>query len=282
MKALLYILFCALATLAATFPSVKIGNNSTINSKAVFEAVSTAKGILIPKMTTAQRVAISGPPQGLLVYDTSLDSTCQRNSLISSWTCLPPMSTSSFPIINNRLLVTSSSAIIQFDSSGTTGQFLVSNGANAIPTWQSVQAITTPSEVYVTTGSGHGSVGTKIRTYSSTVLNTGTDISYTSDATNGDYFTINTPGTYSVTVMDSNGGVQTIGASKNSNQLSTNLASITNTHRLIICGTNAGSVPSTCTVVSNLVAGDKIRMHDEGSADGAADNNSSFRITRVD
>lgn len=48
---------------------VGIGTN-TPNPKAALEINSTNKGILIPSMTSSQRIAISTPPNGLLVYDT--------------------------------------------------------------------------------------------------------------------------------------------------------------------------------------------------------------------
>lgn len=50
-----------------------VGTPSAITS-AVFEANSTTKGILIPRMTTAQRNAITAPTAvtGLMVYDTDL------------------------------------------------------------------------------------------------------------------------------------------------------------------------------------------------------------------
>lgn len=41
---------------------------------AIMEVVSTTKGFLPPKMTTVQRNAISTPAEGLLVYDTDLNS----------------------------------------------------------------------------------------------------------------------------------------------------------------------------------------------------------------
>ncbi|RPH31967.1 MAG: hypothetical protein EHM93_11200 [Bacteroidales bacterium] len=50
--------------------SVAIGASS-INSKAILDIVSTTKGILIPRMTYAQRTAISTPTQGLIVYQTN-------------------------------------------------------------------------------------------------------------------------------------------------------------------------------------------------------------------
>jgi hypothetical protein len=48
----------------------KIGNNpTTLNPSAVLEVESTTKGFLPPRMTTAQRDAITPPPAGLTVYN---------------------------------------------------------------------------------------------------------------------------------------------------------------------------------------------------------------------
>lgn len=43
---------------------------TTPNPKAALEINSTNKGILIPSMTSSQRIAIPTPPNGLMVYDT--------------------------------------------------------------------------------------------------------------------------------------------------------------------------------------------------------------------
>ena len=44
-------------------------NNPTPHASAICDMVSTDKGILIPRMTSAQRIAIVAPAVGLLVYD---------------------------------------------------------------------------------------------------------------------------------------------------------------------------------------------------------------------
>ena len=53
--------------------SVGIGTN-TPNSTSALDIQSTNKGLLIPRMTMAQRNAISSPANGLLVYDTDFNS----------------------------------------------------------------------------------------------------------------------------------------------------------------------------------------------------------------
>lgn len=67
--------FLLLAGLCAT-AQVKIGDNPTnINASAVLEMESTNKGLLPPRMTTAQRDAISNPSVGLMIYNTETKCT---------------------------------------------------------------------------------------------------------------------------------------------------------------------------------------------------------------
>lgn len=49
-------------------------NNASPNASSILDAASTSKGILIPRMTSAQRDAIASPATGLLVYVTDLTS----------------------------------------------------------------------------------------------------------------------------------------------------------------------------------------------------------------
>ena len=44
----------------------------TPHASSVLELSSTTQGMLTPRMTTAQRVAIASPADGLMVYDTDL------------------------------------------------------------------------------------------------------------------------------------------------------------------------------------------------------------------
>lgn len=49
-----------------------LGTTPVDNSSVIFQVTSTAKGVLLPKMTSTQRLAITTPATGLLLFDTTL------------------------------------------------------------------------------------------------------------------------------------------------------------------------------------------------------------------
>jgi hypothetical protein len=55
-------------------------SSGAVHSSAAVEIESTNKGLLLPRMTTAQKLAISGAATGLLVFDTTLNKLCIRTS----------------------------------------------------------------------------------------------------------------------------------------------------------------------------------------------------------
>ncbi|MCB9182875.1 MAG: hypothetical protein H6591_03080 [Flavobacteriales bacterium] len=61
-------------------------NNPTPHASALLDLTSTSKGLLPPRMTTAERVAIASPATGLLVYDTTQGAFCFFNG--SFWSPL--------------------------------------------------------------------------------------------------------------------------------------------------------------------------------------------------
>ncbi len=61
-------------------------NNAAPSSSAMLDVQSTTKGMLIPRMTTAQRTAIASPAKGLMVYDTDANAFWFYNGI--AWTNL--------------------------------------------------------------------------------------------------------------------------------------------------------------------------------------------------
>ena len=85
MKRILFLLSVVLTAQIAIAQNVGIGTSAP-NAKAALEISSTTKGLLIPSMTTSQRLAITSAtpaPSGLMVYDTDRDEFYHYNG--SSW-----------------------------------------------------------------------------------------------------------------------------------------------------------------------------------------------------
>jgi len=62
--------------------NVSIGTTAP-DANAILQLNSSTKGFLPPRMTTTQKNAISTPPSGLMVYDTTTDKLCVYNG--TSW-----------------------------------------------------------------------------------------------------------------------------------------------------------------------------------------------------
>ena len=81
-----FTLLAAVLFTATTFAQVGIGT-TTPNASAALDITSTSKGLLLPRMTAAQRDAITSPDQGLIIFCTN----CASNEgelqirLTSSW-----------------------------------------------------------------------------------------------------------------------------------------------------------------------------------------------------
>ena len=65
----------------ASSKSVTIGE-LTIETKAILNLESTTQGLLLPRLTTTQRDAISTPPAGLMIYNTT---TNKLNVFTTAW-----------------------------------------------------------------------------------------------------------------------------------------------------------------------------------------------------
>jgi hypothetical protein len=99
MKKIIFIVLMLIS--CATYAQVGIGTINP-NTSAALDIESTTKGLLTPRMTAAQRVAISAPADGLVVYQT--DSTPGLYCFVNgTWSALSgsPTSGAWTPVISN-------------------------------------------------------------------------------------------------------------------------------------------------------------------------------------
>jgi hypothetical protein len=89
MKKLIVLITCLFSFIAAFEQNVAINNSSLpADASAMLDVSSNSKGFLVPRMTQGQRTTISNPANGLLVYQTDLDSGFYFNagtSIAPNW-----------------------------------------------------------------------------------------------------------------------------------------------------------------------------------------------------
>ena len=137
----------------------------------------------------------------------------------------------------------------------------------------------TPSEVRLDSSNGYGSTNNKISKFNTATTDTGTDLTLTQSATDGDSVTVNTEGWYSITAVKDMGGPGYVwGVSVNSNQLTTDLKLITSTHRVVATVSSGSNYFNSVATTVKLSASDVIRMHTDGRTDGT---NNAVAMLRV-
>lgn len=137
------------------------------------------------------------------------------------------------------------------------------------------------SYVRVQVSNGYGSTNTNIRRFTTSVDSVGTDITYADSAANGASFTVNATGLYSINYCDSFNQAADLGISVNSNQLTTGIQSITDSHRYAEQSTGGNNFAGACSAMAYLTSGDVIRPHTSGSPSGSVTNLSSFIVARI-
>ncbi len=140
-KIILGILFFAVAAGAVNYvrqdglivkTDMSVGSNTTPNSKSVLDLVSTTKGMLPPRMSTAQRDAIASPPEGLSVYNTTTDLLSFYTG--SAW--LQTATLTGTEVLTNKTL-TGNTAVNLISGSGTvvfntSGTMTLPNGTDTV------------------------------------------------------------------------------------------------------------------------------------------------------
>jgi hypothetical protein len=88
--------------------NVSISDVSVLpDPSSVLDVSSTSKGLLVPRMTSAQRSAINNPANGLIVYDTDNNCIYFYNANNNTWNSLCNSTTNSSNLIANTTTVNS-------------------------------------------------------------------------------------------------------------------------------------------------------------------------------
>lgn len=116
------------------------------------------------------------------------------------------------------------------------------------------------SAVEVTTGNGSGSANTKVRRFSTVVLNAGTAITYSDSSTLGSKFAINEDGLYYMEWSDVYASAGFMGISLDASSGSTAVQSLAYAERIAM-NAHASAVISRVTYIAYLVQSNAIRPH---------------------
>lgn len=135
--------------------------------------------------------------------------------------------------------------------------------------------------IHVTTDIGFGSTNTAIRRFSTIEHSQGNSVSFNDSATLGSSFTINKTGIYAISLTDNFTAAAHMGISKNSNQLTTGIQSITQSHVLAATTTTAAAYMGNVAITTLLYAGDVIRAHAAPSGGNSTSSGERFCITRI-
>lgn len=266
MKKILLILFISTISFAATFQTLKVGNSNSQTFSAVFEVGSSTKGILIPKLTTAQKNSLTNPSDGLMIYDTSLGSIANYKGGSSLWNTISPQTA------KGDLIGYSGSSTLRIPG-GSSGQVLTYDTSQSGNIKWTSTATNSQSFFRVGGATVTGGSSTSILYFPNTVASAGSDISLVSNSSFGTSFVINTAGCYYANF----GGRFTSGSNlwivKNASATfdttsTTYIASISGN------GTNYTNMGNAAI----LAVGDVVRVLDDTNASGYTVNN--FTITR--
>lgn len=144
MKNVFLILFGLASCLAVSAQNVGIGT-TTPNAKAALEINSSDKGLLMPRLGLAQRTAISNPPKGLMVYDTTYSAFYyydggrwlpfyeqNYDSATIDYINTAVLAVNLSPVSNNNFFIsrTQNSGFI-YDNGGPAGNYLANSSSSA-------------------------------------------------------------------------------------------------------------------------------------------------------
>ena len=154
--------------------------------------------------------------------------------------------------------------------------------AAGTPTFIKQPIVPVQSMVRLNTANGYGSTNTKIRRFTNTVTNQGTDITYADSATLGASFTINTSGVYAISYSDQFSAQDQLGLSLNTTQPTIAIYSLTNASEILVDTSNTTANGVGCAAWTGyLVSGSVVRPHTGGVSSGSTVKAEQFTITRI-
>ena len=96
-----------------SYSQVGIGTTNP-DLSAMLDVTSTTKGMLTPRMTSPQRLAIGTPAQSLLVYDTDANLYYYYSTSNNAWTAINIGSIKTISATNYTLLASDSGRMLDF------------------------------------------------------------------------------------------------------------------------------------------------------------------------
>jgi hypothetical protein len=120
---LLLALFVAGKMAAQSFAINATG--TAADASAMLDVSSTGKGLLIPRMTTAQRMAIASPAAGLVVYDNSLNQFYYYNG--TAWTVIATGNATNYWTLSSSNLYNNSGTNVGIGTTAPSAKLVVSN-----------------------------------------------------------------------------------------------------------------------------------------------------------
>ncbi len=130
-------------------------DGSSAHSSALLDIKSTTKGMLAPRMNSAQRIAIATPAAGLLVYDTDTNSCWFYNG--TAWNVLSAGSSTNYWSLNGSDIYKNTTGNVGIGTTTPADKFTVQTITNTYGITHTDGTITVGSYV----GLGDGWLGTK-------------------------------------------------------------------------------------------------------------------------
>lgn len=136
------------------------------------------------------------------------------------------------------------------------------------------------SEIFLQGATAYGSTATKVRRWITTVTNTGSAVTLTQSATNGDTLTVNETGAYGISYCDNFNAASNMGISINASG-TTSVQSLPPSQ--VACGNVSASVDigACCSAIIAVSSGSVVRAHTDGTLNGSNLWMQSIRIRKI-